>query len=309
MPEAPAREREVVLEKKKNQGLKPLTMPATEEWIEWFRLTYLQTKYWLKDLDIISFPAYVGESYLEAGGVWQEPFGEFGNRTGLMSFPTAPKPEPSKRLFVLPEDHWFTQTYFERAMRIDPMADYQHSEWPGHYFEGEVTRRNPCPVRAGHRDSGFSNWAHYWEEFFLSMGYPFLRGPRFREIAYNLLLLRAVRVPLDIYLSAGVHTLDEAVQYQIDRVPTMEPHVSRAEVEGYVRAPFSAASYIIGKKQIEQILGDRVVQLGFKINWREFHDTMLASGQIPLALVRWEMTGYLDQVQKLWDVPDLAVKR
>ncbi len=290
----------VEIEEKKNEGLKELTMPTTEEWIEWFRLTYLQTKYWLQDMELISIPPFVGESYLEPG-VWQEPFGEFGNRTGLIGFPTEPTREPGKRLFVLPEDHWFTQTYFERWMRIDPMADYQHSDWPGHYFEAQVTTRNPCPIRAAHRDPGFSNWAHYLEELFLNMGYPYLRGPRAREMAYNLLLLRAVRVPLDFYLSMGVHSLDGAVQYQIDRVPTMEEQVSRAEVEGYIRTPYSAASYIVGKKQIEQIMAERIVQLGYDIDWREFHDTMLSFGSIPPSLIRWEMTGYDDQVKKPWE--------
>ena len=56
-------------------------------------------------------------------------------------------------------------------------TDYQHSDWPGHYFEAQVTQRHPCPIRAVHRDTGFSQgWAHYWEEFFMDMGYPFLRG-------------------------------------------------------------------------------------------------------------------------------------
>jgi hypothetical protein len=289
----------IEIEETKNQGLKELTMPTTDEWIEWFRLTYLQTKYWMKDVDFISFPPFVGESYLEKG-VWQEPFGEFGNRTGMIGFPTEPKKEPGKRLFVVDENHWFTQTYFERWMRIDPQADYQHSDWPGHYFEAEVTNRNPCPIRARHRDPAFSNWAHYLEEIFLDLGYPFLRGPRSREIAYNLLLLRAVRVPLDFLMSTGEHSFEEAIKYQIVRVPTMEEHVSRAEVEGYIRNPFSAASYLIGKKQIEQVLAERIGQLGFKVSWREFHDAMLSYGSIPITFIRWEMTGHDDQVRALW---------
>ena len=68
-------------------------------------------------------------------------------------------------------------------MRLDPITDFQHSDWPGHFFEAEVTKRNPCPIRAVHLDTGFAQgWAHYWEEFFLNMGYPYLRGPRTREL-------------------------------------------------------------------------------------------------------------------------------
>ncbi len=294
----------IAVEEKRNAGLPELTMPATAEWIEWFRLTYLQTKYWLKDLDLISFHPYIGESYLELG-TWQEPFGGIGNRPGLLGFPTEPKPENTKRLFVVPEDHWFTETYWERTMRLDPITDYQHSDWPGHYFEAEVTRRNPCPIRARHRDTGFSQgWAHYWEELFLDMGYPYLRGPRTRELTYNFLLLRAVRIPLDIYLSTGELSMDEAVQYQIDRVPTMEEHISRAEVDLYVRWPYQATSYIVGKKQIEQMLAEVMVAGDYAIDWRKFHDALLQYGQIPPALVRWELTGNTDQVEGFWNDPE-----
>ena len=66
----------IEIEEKKNRGLKPLTMPTSAEWAEWFRLTYLQTKYFLKDLDLISFHPFIGEVYMEEGAVWQEPFGE-----------------------------------------------------------------------------------------------------------------------------------------------------------------------------------------------------------------------------------------
>ena len=299
----------IEIEETKNRGLPELTMPTTEEWIEWFRLTYLQTKYWLKEMDLISFPDYVGESYLEEG-TWQEPFGGLGNRPGLLGFPTEPKPENTKRLFVVPEDHWFTNTYWERTMRLDPITDYQHSDWPGHYFEAEVTKRNPCPIRAVHRDTGFSQgWAHYWEEFFMDMGYPFLRGPRTRELTYNFLLLRAVRVPMDVRLSTGSLSVDEAVQYQIDRVPTMEEHISRAEVDMYVRWPYQATSYIIGKKQIEQMLGETIMENDFSVNWREFHDALLEYGQIPPALVRYELIGNDDQVSGFWDDPETPPAR
>lgn len=337
----------IEIEEKKNRGLQPLTMPTTEEWAEWFRLTYLQTKYFLKDLDLISFHPFIGEVSMAEGGVWQEPFGD-GQHTGALAFPTEPVKQPGRQYYALPEDHWFTVTYFERAMRTDPIIDYHHSEWPGHYFEGQVSSRNPCPIRAGHRDSGFSNWAHYLEELFLNFDYPFLRGPRTRELHWNWLLFRAIRVPLDLELSSGERSIEDSIQWQIDMVPFMEEIVARTEIEGYVRRPFSAASYLVGKKQIEQILSDRSLQLGgpgnpasllqpvreeivnsvestavsgeysrrsadkekSRFNWREFHDSLLNSGQIPLALARWEMTGHEDQMRKMsvWDMPDLTME-
>ena len=136
------------------------------------------------------------------------------------------------------------------------------------------------------------------------MGYPYLRGPRTRELTYNFLLLRAVRIPLDIYLSTGKLSVDEAVQYQIDRVPTMEEHISRAEVDLYVRWPYQATSYIVGKKQIEQMLAETIVAGDYSVDWRGFHDDLLEYGQIPLALVRWELTGNDDQMSLFWTAPE-----
>ena len=106
--------RSIEIEEKKNAGLKELTMPTTQEWIEWFRLTYLQTKYFLKEQDLISFHPYIGESYIEEGS-WQEPFGGVGNRPGLLGFKTEKNPPNTKRLFVVPENHWFTKSYWERT--------------------------------------------------------------------------------------------------------------------------------------------------------------------------------------------------
>ena len=294
----------IVIEETKNKGLKELTLPTTEEWIDWFRLTYLQTKYWLKDNDVISFPDYVGESYIEEG-VWQEPFAGLGNNSGMLGMSRSEQPPNTNRGFVVSEDHWFVNTYWDRIMRLDPITDYQHSDWPGHYFEDQVTQRHPCPIRAIHKDTGFSQgWAHYWEEFFMDMGYPFLRGPRTRELTYNFLLLRAVRIPMDILLSEGKLSVDEAVQYQIDRVPTMEEHISRAEVDLYVRWPYQSTSYLIGKKQFEQMLGESIAANDYSVDWRDFHDSMLDYGQIAPALIRWELTGNDDQVSQFWNDPE-----
>jgi hypothetical protein len=52
------------------------------------------------------------------------------------------------------------------------------------------------------------------------------------------------------------------------------------------------------------MLGDTIYKNKFNVDWRKFHDAILDSGQIPLALVRWEVTGKDDQIQALWDQPE-----
>ena len=52
------------------------------------------------------------------------------------------------------------------------------------------------------------------------------------------------------------------------------------------------------------MLAETIVKGDNSVNWREFHDAMLQYGQIPLALVRWELTGNSDQVEEFWKDPD-----
>ncbi len=49
------------------------------------------------------------------------------------------------------------------------------------------------------------------------------------------------------------------------------------------------------------LMRDRAKQLGEKFNMRQFMDEFLAAGMIPMSLIRWEMTGYDDEIKKLWE--------
>ena len=48
-------------------------------------------------------------------------------------------------------------------------------------------------------------------------------------------------------------------------------------------------------------------QLGEKFNLKEFHDALLATGQIPISLARWEMTGRDDEAQRFLKPEPLPV--
>ena len=57
---------------------------------------------------------------------------------------------------------------------------------------------------------------------------------------------------------------------------------------------------VTGKVHFMKLFRDRAQQLGDDFNLKEFMDEFLAAGQIPMALTRWEMTGYDDEIKKLW---------
>jgi uncharacterized protein (DUF885 family) len=57
---------------------------------------------------------------------------------------------------------------------------------------------------------------------------------------------------------------------------------------------------IAGKVHFMKLFRDRAQQLGEEFNLKEFMDEFYAAGVIPTSLIRWEMTGYDDETNKLW---------
>ena len=63
--------------------------------------------------------------------------------------------------------------------------------------------------------------------------------------------------------------------------------------------PLLLSTYSIGCN-FEELFRERAMQLGDKFVLRDFIDEFLAAGMIPISLTRWEMTGYEDEIKKLW---------
>ena len=65
----------------------------------------------------------------------------------------------------------------------------------------------------------------------------------------------------------------------------------RGEQHLYLQQPSYGTSYLIGKMQIEQLMGVRRRQLGDAFTVKRFMDELDACGLIPMSLITWELTG------------------
>lgn len=282
-------------EVQKNRHLPPIG-PASNnrEFEEWKDATDVMSRVWAQDLDLFTIPPDIGKMRDEDGGIWIEPF-------GLMAFPkTAMDPDTFMTEFLVPPDHWFSSVYWEKGHRLDPGTNHPHSEFPGHQFEDAVSQRNTCPLRRGHNTRSDS-WTNYIEEVQLQLDYPFVRGPHAREWMYGLAIMRAERVYIAVKFAAGSMTPDQVAQYMMKNVPGMEPYVAmQDEVWRKYVDPTQVLTYQVGKFEIYKFMMDEMKRLGDKFSLREFHDTLLNTGQIPVPLARWEITGQDDEVKGLW---------
>jgi len=281
----------LALERQKNRNL-PESQPARDnhEYSEWKDATDVLSRLWAEEYQLFTKPDHLGPMRDREGGVWIEPF-------GMMAFPSEPIPAGHKLEFLVAPDHWFSKIYWEIGHRLDPGTNHPHSDYPGHTFEGAVSQRTTCELRRGHRSRGDA-WTYYMEDVQLQLDYPFVRGPRVREWMYSLLIMRAERVHVAVKFAAGEMTPQQVTDHFMKTVPGMEPHVAtKHEVWRKYVDPAQVLSYQVGRSQVYRLLADRQQQLGKKFDLKTFHDALLATGQIPVALARYEMTGLDDEAK------------
>jgi uncharacterized protein (DUF885 family) len=114
--------------------------------------------------------------------------------------------------------------------------------------------------------------AFYNEELMLDSGL-FDDAPRTREVMYNFMRLRALRVDVDVRLALGELDIDGAEQY-LRRVVPMDKETARDEATFFAAFPGQALTYQVGKSQILRLLADCVRAEGNEFHLQRFHDRL-----------------------------------
>jgi uncharacterized protein (DUF885 family) len=185
--------------------------------------------------------------------------------------------------------------YFALATAKDPRPDMVHEGVPGHYFQLALSWKHPDPIRRHYYDSGANEGLGFYAEEMMMTAGLFDDSPRTREIIWNFMRLRALRVEVDVRLALGEFTLDQGAAYLEKTVP-MDPRTAHAEVALFASTPGQAISYEIGKLQIYKFLADARSQKGAAFSLRTFHDYLWLNGNVPIALQCWEYLGAKDEL-------------
>ncbi len=187
--------------------------------------------------------------------------------------------------------------YFWRATAQDPRPITVHEGIPGHYFQLCLSWKHEDPIRRHYYDSGANEGIGFYAEEMMLQAGLFDDSPHTREIIYNFMRLRALRVEVDVKLALGQFTLEQAAKYLQEKVP-MDANTARQEAIAFSTGPGQAITYQIGKLQITKFLADARMQEGEKFSLRAFHDFVWKNGNVPIALQRWEYLGSSDEVPK-----------
>ena len=109
-------------------------------------------------------------------------------------------------------------------------------------------------------------------------------------------IFRAARLVVDTGIHSKKWDREKAVQYYLDNIPNPEGDV-RAEIDRYIVWPGQATAYMIGKLKIEELRAKAEAELGEDFDIRQFHDTVLANGSVPLSILEELVDDYIVTTQ------------
>lgn len=208
--------------------------------------------------------------------------------------------------FIPPDRHpeFFTQVNY-RDLR--PMRAHGT-----HWFDLARMEADPHPSPIRSVPLLYNIWASRaeglatgFEEWMMEAG--FLDEPQVRELVWVLLAQRSARALAALKMHANQMTLDEAAEFVVEQTPydwlTLDGGTVWREGQLYLEQPSYGTSYVIGKIHLDRMLAERRRQLGDDFTLQGFMDELHGAGVIPITLIRWELTGLDDEIEKLWGKP------
>ena len=282
------------LEANRNRSVPALVMaPTLEEFITRNRTREAEVREFLKYREVLTLPAWLQHYTLRPIPPYLAALGDFVETD---DFTSPSRLDQDGIRYVAPPSP--TAGYFWVADAKDTRIQIVHEGTVGHYGQLCASWKNPDTIRRHYYDSGANEGIGFYSEEMMLQSGLYDDSPHTREIVYDQMRLRAVRVIVDVKLALGIFTPEQAVDF-LERNVRMDATDARAEVGEMGELPGQKTSYQTGKLQIMQMLQDARVNQGDKFSVESFHNYVWLNGNVPIALLRWEYLGLGDDVKWL----------
>ncbi len=164
-----------------------------------------------------------------------------------------------------------------------------HEAYPGHHLQLSVAGKHPSLSRLTTQAPEFiEGWGMYSEQMMREEGFE--AGPKFRLSMHTDAIWRACRIVLDVRMHRGELSVEEAEAWLVEQTGFETAH-ARAEVRRYTHTPTYQLSYLLGKVLLLQLRADEQARLGDAFKLRDFHDTLLRNGSLPISFHRRRFAG------------------
>lgn len=162
---------------------------------------------------------------------------------------------------------------------------FLHEAIPGHHFQISLTQEND-ELPEFRKTLWYSAYGEGWALYTESMGKELglYEDPYQYFGMLSAEMHRAIRLVVDTGLHSKGWTREQAIEYSLNHEAESEESITR-EIERYMANPGQALSYKIGQLKIMELRARATKSLGDKFDIKEFHNQVLETGCIPLALL------------------------
>lgn len=228
-------------------------------------------------------PGYFG--ILPRGGLLVKRVEPFMEQDGMSAFYVEGTADGSR-----PGVYYLHLSDMTALNKTDIESTAYHEGIPGHHMQIAIAlEQSELPAfrhEIWHAAYG-EGWALYAEYLAREMGAFEDSYSDFGRLSWE--LVRAVRLVVDTGLHALGWSEQEAVDYMLANTAVPELSV-RSEVQRYLEDPGQATSYKVGMVKLLELREHARGVLGEQFDIRDFHDTVLGGGSLPLPILERRVT-------------------
>ena len=175
---------------------------------------------------------------------------------------------------------------------------FLHEAIPGHHFQVSLTQENknlPAFRKTLFYSAYGEGWALYTESLGKELGLYDDPYQYFGMLSAE--MHRAIRLVVDTGIHTQGWTREKAIEFSLENEAEPEASII-SEIERYMAMPGQALSYKIGQLKIKELRARAETELGEAFDIREFHNRILESGALPLALLEEKVDSWINSLKR-----------